>query len=188
MCAGGIVIPSVSESGAICTNGMSNSKHRYAICQQRINGDVRTFRVRAQFSPDWQEWNYNGLTNRQLLQQRATITVVRFKVQQIFWQVAHQMSKQIKPVLTNEGLLPINLDEVLPPVVLTAIRLGLPVMDKRWHGKFLKDAMLVGPEMRGSAPVRIVRDRNNWQTPGFTGLYPVGEGAGYAGGIVTRSG
>ena len=60
-------------------------------------------------------------------------------------------------------------------------------MDQRWRGDFLKNATLVGPEMRGSAPVRILRDRESFETPGFVGLYPVGEGAGYAGGIVTAA-
>jgi uncharacterized FAD-dependent dehydrogenase len=55
------------------------------------------------------------------------------------------------------------------------------------RGAFLKDATLVGPEMRGSSPVRIARDRVTRQTPGFAGLYPVGEGPGYAGGIVSAA-
>jgi uncharacterized FAD-dependent dehydrogenase len=59
-------------------------------------------------------------------------------------------------------------------------------MDRRWRGRFLPGATLVGPEARGSAPVRIVRDEER-ETPGLTGLYPVGEGAGYAGGIVSAA-
>jgi len=51
----------------------------------------------------------------------------------------------------------------------------------------LKNATLVGPEMRGSAPVRIERNLESRETPGFTGFYPVGEGAGYAGGIVSAA-
>ena len=52
---------------------------------------------------------------------------------------------------------------------------------------YLPEAVLVGPEMRGSSPVRIARDRETWQVPGMNGMYPVGEGAGYAGGIVTAA-
>jgi uncharacterized FAD-dependent dehydrogenase len=59
-------------------------------------------------------------------------------------------------------------------------------MDKRWNGRFLQDATLVGPEARGSAPVRIVRDESR-MSPGVVGLYPVGEGAGYAGGIISAA-
>jgi uncharacterized FAD-dependent dehydrogenase len=60
-------------------------------------------------------------------------------------------------------------------------------MDRRWRGRFLRQATLVGPEARGSSPVRILRDQATRQTPGIDGLYPVGEGAGYAGGIVSAA-
>ncbi len=60
-------------------------------------------------------------------------------------------------------------------------------MDRRWHGRFLADAVLVGPESRGSSPVRIDRDDESRESPGVPGLYPVGEGAGYAGGIVSAA-
>jgi uncharacterized FAD-dependent dehydrogenase len=60
-------------------------------------------------------------------------------------------------------------------------------MDRRWQGRFLPQATLVAPEARGSAPVRIVRDAVSRETPGIEGLYPVGEGAGYAGGIISAA-
>jgi uncharacterized FAD-dependent dehydrogenase len=60
-------------------------------------------------------------------------------------------------------------------------------MDQRWHGLFLRDAVLTGPESRGSSPVRIDRDPQTRESPGVPGLYPVGEGAGYAGGIVSAA-
>ena len=55
------------------------------------------------------------------------------------------------------------------------------------HGAFLKQANLVGPEMRGSSPLRIERSAETRQCPNIEGLYPVGEGAGYAGGIVSAA-
>jgi uncharacterized FAD-dependent dehydrogenase len=60
-------------------------------------------------------------------------------------------------------------------------------MDRQWQGQYLNEAVLVGPEMRGSSPVRIDRDPVSWEVPGLPGVYPVGEGAGYAGGIVTAA-
>ena len=85
------------------------------------------------------------------------------------------------------GVVPANLNGVLPKVVLSALRTGLPLMDRQWRGDFLRNATLVGPEMRGSSPVRIGRERDSRQTPGITGLFPVGEGAGYAGGIISAA-
>jgi len=85
------------------------------------------------------------------------------------------------------GVVPCDLREVLPPVVADAVAHGLPQMDRRWHGRFLPDAVLAGPESRGSSPVRIDRDPDGRESPGVRGLYPVGEGAGYAGGIVSAA-
>jgi uncharacterized FAD-dependent dehydrogenase len=91
------------------------------------------------------------------------------------------------PSSYERGVAPGDLRSVLPPVVLDAIARGLPVLDQKSRGMMLKEATLVGPEMRGSAPVRIERDLQTRETPGFAGFYPVGEGAGYAGGIVSAA-
>src|SRR5690606_4417605 len=87
----------------------------------------------------------------------------------------------------RRGSAPLDLRQVLPPPIAEAIRAGLPVMDHKFRGDFLKNAVLVGPEMRGSSPVRIDRDRESRMCQNLSGLYPVGEGAGYAGGIVTAA-
>jgi len=60
-------------------------------------------------------------------------------------------------------------------------------LDYTWRGRFLPEAVLVGPESRGSSPVRILRDEESRESPGIHGIYPVGEGAGYAGGIVSAA-
>jgi uncharacterized FAD-dependent dehydrogenase len=77
--------------------------------------------------------------------------------------------------------------ELVPPLIVDALHFGLPQLERRWHGRFLAGATLVGPEARGSAPVRIVREEASRESPGVAGLYPVGEGAGYAGGIVSAA-
>ena len=85
------------------------------------------------------------------------------------------------------GAVAVRIAEVVPPLIVEALRHGLPIMDHQWRGRFVPGATLVGPEARGSAPARIVRDETTRQTPGCEGLYPVGEGAGYAGGIVSAA-
>jgi hypothetical protein len=87
----------------------------------------------------------------------------------------------------RRGTTALNLNDVLPPIVSAAIRSGLPVMDHKWRGDFLANANLLGPEMRGSSPVRIERDTVSRQSPACAGLYPVGEGAGFAGGIISAA-
>jgi uncharacterized FAD-dependent dehydrogenase len=76
---------------------------------------------------------------------------------------------------------------VLPSTVISTIKWALPLLNRKYHKAFLPEAVLVGPEMRGSAPVRISRDRESFQSPGCRGLYPVGEGAGFAGGIISAA-
>ena len=91
------------------------------------------------------------------------------------------------PCSYKRGTYPLDLARVLPGPVAAAIRAGLPVMDEKFRGDLLRHATLVGPEMRGSSPVRIDRDAATRTCPNIEGLYPVGEGAGYAGGIVTAA-
>lgn len=185
MCAGGLVIPSISEGGHFCTNGMSNSRHDTPFG----NSGVMVTLQPDEFGSDH--------------------ALAGVELQRRFEAVAYQIGRgdYLCPIQTagdflNErapasgeklassykrGTVSGDLRDVLPEVIATAIRKGLPLMDRRWRGEFLKNATLVGPEMRGSAPVRIPRDRVSFETPGFAGLYPVGEGAGYAGGIVSAA-
>ena len=100
--------------------------------------------------------------------------------------LANKVSPTVPAFSYPRGGIAADLAEVLPPYVLDALRAGLPGMDRAWRGKFLPEAVLVGPEARGSSPVRVVRDEDTRESP-VGGLYPVGEGAGYAGGIVSAA-
>ncbi|MCI0640247.1 MAG: FAD-dependent oxidoreductase, partial [Gemmataceae bacterium] len=92
------------------------------------------------------------------------------------------------PACSHErGAVLARIAELVPQFLRDTLCRGLPILDRRWRGKFLQDATLAGPESRGSSPVRIVRDEQTRQSPGIDGLYPVGEGAGYAGGIVSAA-
>src|SRR5262249_4431376 len=101
--------------------------------------------------------------------------------------LARRRSRSLPPCSYPRGLGLADLAPLVPPLVVEALRHGLPVLNQRWHGRFLAGATLVGPEARGSSPVRIPRDEPTRVTPGIEGLYPVGEGAGYAGGIVSAA-
>jgi uncharacterized protein len=93
----------------------------------------------------------------------------------------------VPPTSYPRGGVSANLAELLPPQAAEAIRHGLPIMDRRWQGRFLPDAVLAAPEARGSSPIRMPRDDRSRESIGLAGLYPVGEGAGYAGGIVSAA-
>ncbi len=183
MCAGGMVIPSVSQTGYFCTNGMSLSKRDsvYANSGLVVTVPVEAFegtdvlagvRLQEKYEKRAYELGRGGYgsplqTARDFLADRGAKAVPR-------------SSYPRKGVAAD-------LREVLPPVVVEALKNGLPQMDRRWQGRFLDDAVLAGPESRGSSPIRIDRDNMTRESPGISGFYPVGEGAGYAGGIVSAA-
>jgi hypothetical protein len=182
MCAGGFIIPSVSEPGYFCTNGMSLSRRDspYANSGLMITIDPSDFGA-----PDI----LAGVRLQEHYEQRAFALGGGYAcpVQRAEDFLAGRRSTEPPTASYPRQLVAAQMEEVVPPVVAAALRHGLPIMNQRWRGAFLRDATLVGPEARGSAPVRIVRDETTREVPGFAGLYPAGEGAGYAGGIVSAA-
>jgi uncharacterized protein len=185
MCAGGIIIPSVSEPGMFCTNGMSNSRHDTAYANSGIMVTLEPHEFGSE----------HPLAGVELQRQYERIA---FEIGRGNYAVPIQLAADFLQDRTPEAQanyacsyprekVGANLSQVLPEQVVRALRAGLPKMDYQWHGAFLKNAILVGPEMRGSAPVRIERDKTTRQTPNIEGLFPVGEGAGYAGGIISAA-
>ena len=80
----------------------------------------------------------------------------------------------------------ISPDKYLPEYVTDSLKMGISDFDKWLSGYGFAEAVLTGPETRTTSPVRILRDEN-YEIPGFSGLYPSGEGAGYAGGIISSA-
>ena len=78
-----------------------------------------------------------------------------------------------------------SLDPCLPPYVIESLRSAIPLLDRKVHGFGCPDAVLTGVETRSSSPVRILRDGSGMSS--LSGLYPCGEGAGYAGGIMSAA-
>lgn len=183
MCGGGHVIPSVSEVGYFCTNGMSLSKRDSPFAN---SGLVVTVPVEAFEGSDV----LAGVRLQQVYERKAFELgrgESRAPAQRARDYLAGRASRAIPANSYPRGTVAVDLREVLPPVVADAVRHGLPQMDRRWQGRFLADAVLFGPEARGSSPVRIDRHPETRESPGLRGLYPVGEGAGYAGGIVSAA-
>ena len=183
MCAGGYIIPSVSEEGYFCTNGMSLSKRNSPFAN---SGLVVTIPVEEFGGPDV----LAGVRLQQSYERRA-YELGRGEhacpAQYASDFVAGRASDSPPKISYPRAAVATNLEEVLPPYIVRALRDGLPKLDRMWKGRFLADAALVGPEARGSSPVRVVRDDRTRESPGVVGLYPVGEGAGYAGGIVSAA-
>ena len=185
MCAGGVIIPSISDPEMFCTNGMSNARHDtpFANSGLMVTLQPQEFGSEHPLAGAHLQREFEAAAFR--LAGRDYLCPIQ-KADDFLAGRAPDPADKL-PCSYKRGTRPIALDELLPPSIIRDIRSGLPILDQKWRGDFLRDAMLVGPEMRGSSPVRIDRDRETRQTPGFTGLYPVGEGAGYAGGIISAA-
>jgi uncharacterized FAD-dependent dehydrogenase len=183
MCAGGYIMPSVSEPGAFCTNGMSLSKHDSPFAN---SGLVITIPTEAFGGTDL----LAGMRLQEQYERRAFAAgggEYRCPIQRAADFLASRRTEGVPGNSYPRGAVSARIADLLPPLVVEALRDGLPIMDRRWHGRFLPEATLVGPEARGSAPVRIGRNDATRESPGVGGLYPIGEGAGYAGGIVSAA-
>ena len=183
MCAGGQIIPSVSEPGFFCTNGMSLSRRDSPFANSGLVVTVPTasFPGSDLLAGVRLQQEYEGrafaLGRGQYL---CPIQTARDFL-------ADRVSDHLPSSSYPRGLVLAAIADVVPPLIVEALRNGLPVLDRRWQGRFLRQATLVGPEARGSSPIRMTRDDRTRQSPGLIGLYPVGEGAGYAGGIVSAA-
>ncbi|MEX2114664.1 MAG: NAD(P)-binding protein [Pirellulales bacterium] len=183
MCAGGYIMPSVSEPGSFCTNGMSLSRRdsEYANSGLMITLEPEHFGSNHALA---------GMMLQRRYEQRA------FELGGGDYRCPIQTPRDFLERRVSAGklhssypreLVGANLAELVPPPVVAALDRALPLLDRRWRGEFLRDATLVGPEARGSAPVRFPRDAVTLESSEVQGLYPVGEGAGYAGGIVSAA-
>src|SRR5579872_4658687 len=156
MCAGGSIIPSISEPEMFCTNGMSNSRHDtpfansglvVTLDSRELGGDHSLAGVEVQRRFEAAAFELAGRNYLAPIQRAGDFVDSRAPAGGDRLQCSYR-----------RGTRPLVLDQILPPRVAAAIRTGLPVMDRKWRGDFLKNAVLVGPEMRGSSPVRIERD------------------------------
>lgn len=183
MCAGGQVIPSVSEPGYFCTNGMSLSGRNSPFANSGL-----------MITLDPSEFGGEHLLAGVALQRRYEALAYEAGQRQYLCPIqraedflARRLTRDKPPSSYARGVIPAALAAILPPQVEQALRECLPQLDRRWRGRFLAGATLVGPESRGSSPIRILRDKEMLVSPSVEGLYPSGEGAGYAGGIVSAA-
>jgi uncharacterized FAD-dependent dehydrogenase len=183
MCPGGSIMASVSEPGYFGTNGMSESRRDTPFAN---SGLVVTI------GPDDLASTHPlaGVHFQQKTERLAYLAAGRnyhTPIQRVHDFLNGRPSRGKLPCSYQRGTALVNLDLILPPIVLDALDRGLPIMNRQMRGALLRDAILTGPESRGSSPVRIPRDDRTRQSPAVAGLYPCGEGAGYAGGIVSAA-
>jgi uncharacterized FAD-dependent dehydrogenase len=185
MCPGGIVVPTPTEPGLQCTNGMSNS-HRSS---DWANAGLVVSVGPADFGAEGFHGPLAGL-EWQRKWERAAFAMggggYVAPAQRAVDYLAGRLGKPPGRSSYRPGALGADLNELFPAPLRDALKAALRVFDKKMRGFLSQDAILLGVETRTSSPCRLVRG-DDLQSPGIRGLYPVGEGAGYAGGIVSSA-
>ncbi len=180
MCPGGIIAPCATAPGEVVTNGWSPSKRNNPfansgiVVETRFAPDDRLAGVAFQRGVEQAAWRAGGGGNSAPAQRMEDF-------------IARRASTDLPLCSYQPGIVPIILDDVLPQDIASRLRAGLTVFGQKMRGYLTNEAVLVAVESRTSSPVRIPRDPVTLQHPGVKGLYPCGEGAGYAGGIVSAA-
>ncbi len=183
MCPGGTVVAATSEPGRVVTNGMS----QYSRNERNANSAI----VVGITPADYPGHPLAGIAFQQRLESHAfELGGKNYHApgQLVGDFIVNKASAELGSVLPSykPGVLLGNLDTSLPDYAITAIREALPAFDKQIKGFAMHDAVLTGIETRTSSPIRIKRN-DDFESINIKGLFPAGEGAGYAGGILSAS-
>ena len=185
MCPGGEVVAAASEPGGVVTNGASlhardgrnaNAALLVNVEPADLPGDDPLAGVLLQRVCERSAFEHGGGGYRAPAQLVGDFLTAR----------PSSSPGRIKPTYAR-GVTWGAIDPILPPHIIETLRLGLPVLDRKLHGYNAPEAVLTAPETRSSSPVTVVRDRESFVAEGASGLYPCGEGAGYAGGIMSAA-
>ena len=183
MCPGGVIVAAVSSPGLLCTNGMSNSTHSSGFANAAI---VTTLSPRAFGASAFDGVALQESLERALLRGRRRRLHRAGSVRAGLPRGALEAARRGRSSY-RLGMTPGRIDALLPPLVRDALRHALVRFERQIPGFAGPDGLLVGLESRSSGPVRIPRDADSLRARGFANLFPVGEGAGYAGGIMSAA-
>jgi len=185
MCPGGQVMASNSEENSIVTNGMSN----FARDGENANSAVL---VNVTVDDYYKNTPLDGMYFQGDLERKAFQlggSNYNAPVQRVGDFLSGKVTTEfgkVKPTYMP-GVTGTDLNEILPEFVSETLKEGIVELDKKLHGFADDDAILTGVETRSSSPVQITREKDSLNSINVQGLYPCGEGAGYAGGIMTAA-
>lgn len=186
MCPGGVIAPCATSPGEVVTNGWSPSKRDQETANSGIVIELKLedFKPFAKFGAlagmefqktiEQQAWHVAGETQRAPAQRMIDFT-------------QSKVSADIPKTSYVPGTTPVELGRVFPGFITQTLREGFKEFGKSMRGYLTNEAILHAPESRTSSPVRIPRDNYTLEHVQIKGLYPCGEGAGYAGGIISAA-
>jgi uncharacterized FAD-dependent dehydrogenase len=186
MCPGGLIVPASTSPGEIVVNGMSMSRRDspFANAGTVVSiemDDLKAYQDKGVFA---------GLAFQQDVEQNmfsVTNGTQKAPAQRLTDFVNGKLSQSLPKSSYIPGLTPAYLNALLPDFVYKRLRKGVQDFAKKMNGYYTSEAVVVGIESRTSSPVRIPRDNQTLMHPECIGLFPSGEGAGYAGGILSAA-
>jgi uncharacterized protein len=186
MCPGGFIVPAATSPGEIVVNGMSPSRRDSPFANSGIvvAVDESDFVQYQKYGP------LSGLYFQADIEKKAckvaggTQTAPANRLVDF---VENRVSSSLNPCSYQPGLIPADFNTFLPPYLVDALKQGFRSFGKKMKGYLTNEAQIIGVESRTSSPVKIPRDLVTLEHPQISGLFPSGEGAGYAGGIVSAA-
>ena len=174
-----------SEEKSIVTNGMSN------FARDGVNSNSAVL-VNVTVDDYYKNTPLDGMYFQEDLEKKAFElggSNYNAPVQKVSDFLENKVSTEFGKVQPTymPGVTMANLNEILPDFIAETLKEGIVELDKKLHGFADNDALLTGVETRSSSPVQITRDKDLLISTNVEGLYPCGEGAGYAGGIMTAA-
>jgi len=185
MCPGGIIAPCATKQGEIVVNGWSPSKRNNHFANSGTVVQISLEDVKGKENDPFRLLNF-----QQQIEQAAFAAGGGSQIapaQRMLDFVEGRLSVDLPVNSYVPGTKSVALKEVLPDKVFYRLKEALPRFGKKMRGYYTNEAILVGVESRTSSPVKIPRDKFSYQHPQISGLFPCGEGAGYAGGIISAA-
>jgi uncharacterized FAD-dependent dehydrogenase len=185
MCPGGIIVPAMTAPDEIVVNGMSMSRRDSPYANSGLVVEIKE-----------NEWDSNEVSEFSALKLQQDIEQLAFRLagsslsapaQRANDFVEGKFSQTLPKTSYIPGITSSRLDEELPPFIVKKLKKALKEFSRRMRGYLSDEAILVGVESRTSSPIRVPRDRESFMHVEVKGLFPCGEGAGYAGGIVSSA-
>ena len=186
MCPGGILVPAATASGELVLNGMSNSQRnsKWANAGVVVQIEPEDFPEYAQHGP-LALLEFQKSVERKMFEYTGSLKAPAQRMMDFCRRIP---STGLPKTSYHPGAENAPLHELLPEHVSLRLKYAFPeIGNKKMHGYYTNDALLLGVESRTSSPVRIPRDPETLEHVQVAGLYPCGEGAGYAGGIVSSA-
>jgi len=186
MCPGGIIAPCATAPGEVVTNGWSPSKRNNPFANSGIVVEVKPEDLNSYGEND----PLKGMLFQSEVERRACELAGGTQAapaQRMTDFIQGRLSSSLPDCSYYPGIVSTDLFQVLPQRIASALKVGFMEFGKKMPGYLTEEAVLVATESRTSSPVRIPRDLESLEHPHLKGLYPCGEGAGYAGGIISAA-